>query len=176
MSARGVETARLLLRGVIGVAMVAHGIRHGRTLAGTARWFGGIGFRHPELQARTSAVVEVAAGAALLAGAATPLAASAVVGTMAVAARTVHLRNGYFVMNEGYEYVLALSAAAAATAALGPGRISVDHLVRADRFSGARAAAFAVAAGLAAATAQLAAFWRPPDRTEGTGGDDEPSD
>jgi hypothetical protein len=30
--------------------------------------------------------------------------------------------------------------------------------------------------GPAAATTQLAAFWRPPGRTVGTGGDDKPSD
>lgn len=41
---------------------------------------------------------------ALLAGAATPLAGSAVVGTMAVAARSVHLENGFFITAEGYEY------------------------------------------------------------------------
>ena len=37
-------------------------------------------------------------------------------GTMAVAARTVHLRNGYYIVDEGYEYVLALSAATKASA------------------------------------------------------------
>ena len=81
----GVDVARLLLRAARGSTMIAHGVRHGRTLAGTARWFDSIGFRQPRLQAVTSAAVEVGAGTALLAGAATPLAASAVVGTMAVA-------------------------------------------------------------------------------------------
>jgi putative oxidoreductase len=161
MKASGAEAARLLLRAVVGGTMIAHGIRHGRTLDGTARWFGGIGFRQPELQARISAAVEIGAGGALLAGAATPLAAAAVIGTMAVAGRTVHLKNGYFIVDEGYEYVLSLAAAAAATAALGPGRVSVDSLLRTDRFSGARAALFAGGLGLAGAAAQLAVFWRP---------------
>src|SRR5690349_19162036 len=104
----GAEISRLVLRSVVGSTMIAHGVRHGRSLEGTARWFGGIGFREPKLQARLSAAVEVGAGAALLAGAATPVASAAVVGTMAVAARTVHVQNGYFVIDEGYEYVLAL--------------------------------------------------------------------
>ena len=161
MRAAGPDTARLLLRAVVGGTMIAHGIRHARTLDGTARWFGGIGFRQPRLQARVSAAVEIGAGGALLTGTATPLAAAAVIGTMAVAGRTVHLKNGYFIVDEGYEYVLSLAAAAAATAALGPGPVSIDSLLRADR-SGARAALFAVGLGVAGAAAQLAVFWRPP--------------
>jgi putative oxidoreductase len=110
MKASGPETARLLLRAVVGGAMIAHGIRHGRTLDGTAHWFGGIGFRQPDLQARMSAAVEIGAGGALLTGTATPIAAAAVIGTMAVAGRTVHMKNGYFIVDEGYEYVLSLAA------------------------------------------------------------------
>lgn len=166
MRAGGSDTARLLLRAVVGGTMVAHGIRHGRTLDGTARWFGGIGFRQPGLQARVSAAIEIGAGGALLTGTATPLAAAAVIGTMAVAGRTVHMKNGYFIVDEGYEYVLSLAAAAAATAALGPGPISVDSLLRADRFSGARMALFAAGLGVAGAAAQLAVFWRPPRPAE----------
>lgn len=159
----GVDVARLALRGVIGGTMIAHGIRHGRTLDGTAGWFRSIGFREPRLQATASAVVEVAAGAALVAGAATPLAASAVVGTMGVAARSVHLSNGFFVVNEGYEFVLNLGAASVALAALGPGRFSVDRALGLDgRLSGPQRAALAAGLGLAAAAAQLAVFWRRP--------------
>jgi putative oxidoreductase len=166
MKAGGSETARLLLRAVVGGTMIAHGVRHGRTLDGTARWFGSIGFRQPGLQARVSAAVEIGAGGALLTGTATPLAAAAVIGTMAVAGRTVHVKNGYFIVDEGYEYVLSLAAAAAAAAALGPGPISVDSLLRADRLSGAKAALLAVGLGAAGAAAQLAVFWRPPRRAE----------
>jgi putative oxidoreductase len=107
--------------------------------------------------------VEVGAGAALVAGATTPLAASAVVGTMAVAARSVHLPNGFFVVSEGYEFVLNLGTAAVGLAALGPGRLSVDRAIGLDRIlTGRQRAALAAGLGLAAAAAQLAAFWRRP--------------
>ncbi|ADJ48915.1 hypothetical protein AMES_7089 [Amycolatopsis mediterranei S699] len=160
---KGTDVARWALRAVVGGTMIAHGVRHARTLDGTAGWFSSIGFREPRLQAVASAVVEVGAGAALVAGAATPLAASAVVGTMGVAARTVHLPNGFFVLNEGYEFVLNLGAASVALAALGPGRFSVDRALGLDgRSSGPRRAAFAAGLGLAAAAAQLAVFWRRP--------------
>jgi putative oxidoreductase len=161
----GHDLARLLLRTAIGGTMIAHGVKHGRTLKGTAGWFESIGFRQSELQARTSAVVEVGAGTALVLGAATPFAATAVVGTMAVAARSVHQPNGFFINVEGYEYVLNLAVAAAALAALGPGRWSVDRALGTDRLlTGATAALVAAGLGLAGAAAQLAVFWRRPTR------------
>ena len=158
------DIASLMLRATIGGTMVAHGVRHGRTLDGTAGWFKSIGFRQHRLQATTSAVVEIGAGAALIAGAATPLAASAVVGTMAVAARSVHLANGFFITGEGYEYVLNLGAASVVLAALGPGRFSVDRLIGVDtKLTPARRVGLAAGLGLAAAAAQLAMYWRRPE-------------
>lgn len=157
--------APLLLRSVVGSTMIAHGLRHGRTLEGTAGWFESIGFREPMLQARLSAMVEVGAGTALLLGVGTPFAASAVVGTMAVAARTVHLRNGFFITEEGYEYVLTLAAASTALAASGPGRLSVDRLLkRQNRLTGLKGAVVSAGLGVAAAAGQLRAFWREPQR------------
>jgi putative oxidoreductase len=158
--------AQLLLRAALGGTIVAHGVRHARTLDGTARWFESIGFRQPRLQAQLSAVVEIGAGAALVGGAATPLAASAVVGTMAVAYSTVHRPNGYFITAEGWEYVGLISAAAVALAALGPGRFSADHLLGLnDAGPPWRRAALAASLGIGGAAVQLAVFWRrPPQR------------
>jgi putative oxidoreductase len=163
----GAEIARLVLRTTVGATMIAHGMRHGRTLEGTARWFGSIGFRQPELQAKASAVLEVGSGAALIVGAGTPLAASAVVGTMAVAGRTVHAPNGFFVVDEGWEYVATLAAASVAISALGPGTFSVDRLVEKlvpsqPRPSAWQRAALTAGLGVAGAAAQLAVFWRRP--------------
>jgi putative oxidoreductase len=160
---RDADLARLLLRVSVGGTMIAHGVRHARSLPGTARWFESIGFRKPRLQARLSAAVEIGAGAALIAGAATPLSASAVVGTMAVAARSVHIPNGFFITAEGWEYVAALGVSSVAIAALGGGRFSVDRALGLDRqLCGSRGAAVALGAGLGGAAAQLAAFWRRP--------------
>ncbi|WP_181783483.1 DoxX family protein, partial [Pseudonocardia pini] len=121
----GREIASLLLRGAIGGTVIAHGVKHGRSLDGTAGWFGSIGFRQPRLQAQASAAVEVGSGVLLLAGAATPLASAAVVATMGVAARSVHIPNGFWITAEGWEYVTNLATAAVALAAIGPGRFSV---------------------------------------------------
>jgi putative oxidoreductase len=169
LAMEGREVAGVVLRAVLGGTMVAHGVRHGRSLEGTARWFGSVGFRQPSMQAAASAAVEVGAGTVLLAGAGTPIAASAVVGTLAVAGRAVHLPNGFFITGEGYEYVLNLSVASVALAAIGPGRLSVDHVLGIDRrLAPWQGAAIAAGLGLAAAAAQLAVFWRQPERKEDT--------
>lgn len=163
---RELTVPRLLLRSALGATMVAHGVRHARTLDGTAGWFASIGFRQPRLQAQASAVVEIGSGAALLAGAATPLSASAVVGTMTVAFKTVHQPNGYFVHAEGWEYVAFISAAAVALSALGPGTASADRLVGIDRIGSPWGRALVtVGLGVAGAAAQLAAFWSRPQPT-----------
>ena len=142
--------------------MIAHGVRHARSLPGTARWFESIGFRKPRLQAQLSAAVEIGSGAALIAGAATPLSAAAIVGTMAVAARSVHIPNGFFITAEGWEYVAALGVSSVAIAALGGGRFSVDRALGLDHLCGRRGAAIALGTGLGGAAAQLATFWRRP--------------
>lgn len=48
--------------------MIAHGVRHGRTLEDTGRWFGSTGFRQPRLQAQASAAAEIGAVTPLTAG------------------------------------------------------------------------------------------------------------
>ena len=162
--------AQLLLRGILGGTMIAHGVRHARSLDGTARWFESVGFRQPRLQAQLSVAVEVGAGTALAAGAVTPLAASAVVGTMAVAYRTVHRPNGYFITAEGWEYVGFISATAVSLAALGPGRFSADHLLGLDDTGSPwQRAALAAGLGIGGAAAQLASFWRRPPRRQAAG-------
>lgn len=145
--------------------MIAHGMRHARTLEGTAGWFGSIGFDKPELQAKASAAVEIGSGAALALGLATPLSASAVVGTMSVAYMSVHRPNGYFVIKEGWEYVGFISAASLAASALGGGRLSVDRLLGLHTAgTPVTRAAVTAALGVTGAAVQLALFWRSPRR------------
>lgn len=159
----GVDAAVLILRASLGGTLIAHGLRHGRSLTGTAAWFESLGFRAPMLQAKASAVVEVGSGAALVVGAATPLAAAASIGTMVVAAQTVHRPNGFFITDEGYEYVMTIAAASLAAASLGGGRFSIDRAFGLERrLSGTWLAALAGLAGVGGAAAQLKLFWRRP--------------
>lgn len=164
----GSDIARVLLRVAVGSTMIMHGQNHGRSLDGTAGWFGSLGFREPRLQAQASAVVEVGGGAMVVAGAGTPFAAASVVGTMAVAGHVVHRPNGFFVNKEGWEYVANLATASVALAALGPGPWSVDRALGIDeRLTGPQRALVAAGFGLGSAAAQLAAFWRPSEVAAG---------
>lgn len=159
------DTAALLLRLAVGLTMMAHGYNHlwgGGGLAGTTRWFSSLGLRPPKLHAVLSGAGELAAGAALVIGLLTPLAAAFVVGTMVVAGVTTHRRHGFFVFKEGYEYVLMIAVVCAVIGLLGPGAVSVDHLLGlADVFDGVATLALTVALGVLGAAALLAAAWRP---------------
>ena len=159
------DVAGVILRAALAGTMIAHGVRHARTLEGTAGWFGSIGFDQPELQAKASAAIEIGSGAALALGLATPLSASAVVGTMSVAYMSVHRPNGYFVIKEGWEYVGFISAACLAASALGGGQLSVDRLLGLHTVgTPVKRAAITAAAGIAGAAVQLRLFWRNPRR------------
>lgn len=157
------DTALLLVRLVVGVTMVLHGVNHwlgGGKIAGTAGWFEGLGLRHGVLQAWASVVTEVGAGVLLVLGLLTPLACAAVVSVMLVAALLAHRRNGFFVMRDGYEYVLVLATVCVALGLLGPGEISVDHAL-AIKVSGWAGGAIALGVGVGATALLLAGTWRP---------------
>jgi len=160
-----VDIAALLLRLTVGGTMIAHGWNHafgGGRLPGTARWFESIGIRPGRVHALLATLTELGAGAFLVLGLLTPLAAAAVVGTMAVALVANHLRNGFFIFRpgEGYEYVLMITLVACALGALGGGRWSADQLLG-FRLGGWAGLAIAAVAGGAGAALLLATCWRP---------------
>jgi putative oxidoreductase len=97
-------------------------------------------------------------GTGIALGLATPLAAATLIGVMTTAIRTVHLPNGPWAADNGYEYNLVLIAAVAALAGMGPGPLSLDARLGTE-VHGDRWALAALAAGAlgAAGTQQLAA-------------------
>jgi putative oxidoreductase len=105
----------------------------------------------------------VGAGALLILGLLTPLAAAGVIGTMVVALVTNHLRNGFFIFRpgEGYEYVLTLMAAGFGLACVGPGRYSLDHAIGIFDPPSVTGLVIAVVAGFGGAALLLVTSWRP---------------
>jgi putative oxidoreductase len=153
----------LLLRAVVGVTMIAHGLNHwlgGGRIDGTARWFSGLGLRYGKLQAWLSVATEVGAGLLLLVGLFTPLACAAVISVMLVAGVLAHRPNGFFVFRDGYEYVLVLSVTSLVLALLGPGRLSIDH-VSGIEVTGWAGGGIALGVAIAATAGLLVLFWRP---------------
>lgn len=163
--------ALLLVRVVLGVTMIAHGLNHwlgGGRIEGTARWFTGLGLRRGKLHAWLSVLTEVGAGVLLLVGLLTPLACAAVISVMLVAGILAHRPNGFFVFKDGYEYVLVLSVIALALAMLGPGPLSIDA-ASGIGLTGWAGAAIALGVAVAATAGLLAVFWRPePDSSPST--------
>jgi putative oxidoreductase len=123
----------LALRVGLGGTVAAHGAQKlfgafgGGGIAATATFMESVGFRPGWLHARVAGMSEVGGGALLVLGLATPAAASAVAGTMAVAA-TSQAGNGFFNANGGLEYPSTIALAAASLALTGPGRFSIDQL------------------------------------------------
>jgi putative oxidoreductase len=178
--------ARLLLRILVGGLFVGHGTQKlfgwfgGHGPDATGQMFEGIGMRPGRRNAIAAGVAEGGGGAALALGFGTPLAASALVATMLTAINRVHLKNGPWSSNGGYEYNLVLIAAVLALTELGPGTPSLDNALGIER-SGPRWALAALAAGVTGAVgAHLAAEAQPtppeaaPDTAPDAGAVPEP--
>jgi putative oxidoreductase len=133
------NTGRLIARVVIGGLFVGHGLQKltgkfdGPGIERTKGMMESLEMRPATVHAYAAGVTETAGGAMLAAGAATPLAAASLIGVMITAIRKVHLRNGPWVSDRGYEYNLVLIAALLAIVDGGPGPVSLDTLRRKSR-------------------------------------------
>ena len=167
-----VDVALLVLRLTVGAVFLAHGFNHifgGGKIAGTGRWFESLGMKPGWVHAWTASLTEVGAGALLVAGLLTPVAAAGVVGVMLVAWITNHRGNGFFIFRpgEGWEYVMTLTALGLALAMLGPGRWSLDDVAGLLRLDGWTGFWIVLAAGGGGSGLLLATAWRPPAKAAG---------
>lgn len=150
------KIGRLLLRVTVGSLFVGHGTQKlfgwfgGHGLDATSNMFESMGMRPGRRNAVAAGVAEAGGGAALAAGFATPLAASVLTSVMLTAINRVHLKNGPWVTNGGYEYNAVLIAAVLALAEVGPGEVSLDHALGQER-SGPGWALLALALGVGGA-------------------------
>jgi putative oxidoreductase len=148
---------RLIARNVIGGLFVGHGTQKlfgwfgGPGLDGTGQMMDKLELRPPKWHALAAATAETAGGALLAFGAATPVAAAVLNGSMFTAIRKVHVDKGPWNQGGGYEYNLVLIAALTALVETGPGRPSVDG----DRLRGTGWALAALAAGAAGSAAAI---------------------
>jgi putative oxidoreductase len=132
------DLALLVLRLVVGLAFAAHGAQKlfgafgGHGIEGTAGFFEQIGLRPGKVHAWAAATAEFFGGVAIALGIVTPIAAAALIGVMTAAVLTVHLKNGFFNTNQGYEFNLILAAALFALSGVGAGAWSLDDALNID--------------------------------------------
>lgn len=166
------DVALLVFRVVVGAVFIAHGWNHifgGGKIAGTARWFEGLGMRPGIFHAWVASVTELVVGVLLVVGFLTPLAAAGVVGVMLVAWITNHRGNGFFIFRpgEGWEYVMTLTVCGLALSGLGAGALSLDYAVGVFDPPGWTGLAIGAGAGGGGALGLLIVFWRPVKDSSG---------
>jgi putative oxidoreductase len=121
----------LILRLALGVILAAHGAQKlfgwfgGYGLEATGQWMASVGFTPGYLMALLAGSAEFFGGLALVLGLLTRPAALVAAFTMLMA-MTVHIGNGLFLSNNGYEFALILLAASLALAIQGGGTFAVD--------------------------------------------------
>jgi len=124
-----------VLRIFIGIIFVAHGSQKlfgwfgGGGLAGTAQWMESIGLAPGTLMALLAGGTEFFAGLALIIGLLARPAALGLTFTLLVAIFSVHIHNGLFMANNGYEFALALLGGTLAVLIEGAGKLSVDRAI-----------------------------------------------
>jgi putative oxidoreductase len=127
------EIGLVLLRLTTGLTLAAHGAQKlfgwfgGPGLDATGQFFETIGFLPGRRQALMAGLAETMGGLLLALGLFTPIGAALICSVMVVAV-TVHMKNGFFAQNGGYEYAIVLGVAASSVAFTGPSTFSLDAL------------------------------------------------
>ncbi|MBV9194580.1 MAG: DoxX family protein [Solirubrobacterales bacterium] len=165
-----------LVRAVVGVLFFGHGAQKlfgwfgGHGPEGTAQMFESLGLRPGHKHARMAGAAEAGGGTLLTLGLLTPAAAASLIGVMSTAIQRVHIKNGPWAAQGGYEYNVTLIAILVALADLGPGDLSLDSALGLE-VSGPLVALLALAAGIGGAAAMTRA-----DQNQPAGGAPIPGD
>ena len=128
-------SATLPLRLIAGIIFFAHGAQKlfawfgGYGLEGTGQWMESIGLAPGYLLTLLAGSAEFFGGILLIIGLLVRPASLVLAFTMIVAIFSVHIDNGLFMSNNGYEFGLALVAISVALMLQGAGRYSVDNII-----------------------------------------------
>ena len=123
------DAVLLVARVLLGAIFLAHGWQKLTEwgLDGTGAAFEQMGVPLPGIAATVAALIELVGGIALILGALTTVFSLLLVLDMVGAAVLVHIGNGVFITENGWELVAALGAGALLLAAAGAGAYSVDR-------------------------------------------------
>jgi putative oxidoreductase len=118
----------------VGALFIGHGTQKlfgwygGHGVEGTGGFMESLGYRPGKRYALLGGVAEAGGGLLLFLGLLTPLAAAAIIGVMINAIFAVHVENGAWAQDGGYEYPMVLAVAAAALALADGGAASLDKM------------------------------------------------
>ena len=123
------DLAMTIIRVVVGIVFFVHGWQKVFTFGfeGVGGFFGSLGIPAAGFFAIVVSLLELLGGLALILGIGTRVVGLLLAIDMLVALLVVHLPNGFFVSDNGYELVLVLGAAALAFAITGASSISLDN-------------------------------------------------
>ena len=129
------EWATLILRLTVGTTFILHGSQKvlgtfsGGGLAGTTGFLTQLGFPMPELMAYLLGFTEFLGGIGVLLGLGTRLFAALLAFTMAVAIFKVHLKNGFFSSQGGFEFPFVLLGSCLALVCTGCQKWGLDCIL-----------------------------------------------
>ena len=126
------DVAPLVLRIAVGAVFAMHGWQKLTMmgLPGVTGFLGGLGFPAPEVFAVLLIAAELGGGILLILGAFTHWAAKILSIVAVIALMTVHISNGFFIKDGGYEFIILILAASISLMITGAGKWSVDHNMR----------------------------------------------
>ena len=125
------DGALVLVRLVLGLILIAHGWQKVFFTGmngpqGTVATFQQLNIPQPRASAWLAAGFEMLAGAMLIVGLLTTAVAVLVAIYMAAVLYVVHVKQGFFVADGGFEFVLLIVVTSALLVVFGPGRASLD--------------------------------------------------
>jgi putative oxidoreductase len=148
------DAGLLIARAVVGLLFVGHGTQKlfgwfdGHGPEGTGGFLESVGYKPGKRMAVVTGICEAGAGALLILGLFTPLAAAVIIGVMLNATLAVHAEKGVWNDRGGFELPLVYATIAAALAFVGPGSASIDEAI--GPFSGYFYGFVAIALGIIA--------------------------
>ena len=120
----------LLLRLVLAYGFYGPAKMNWKDINSVIDWFGSIGIPAPVFNAYLAACTEMLGVVLLVLGLGTRLIAIQLVITMLVAIKTVHWANGFEAADNGFEIPLYYTIMLLTLLVYGPGKWSVDYLIR----------------------------------------------
>jgi putative oxidoreductase len=127
------NTAILIGRLFFGLGLAAHGTQKlfgwfgGHGLTGTGGFFETLGFRPGRFFAAAAALGETLGGVLLAVGLFGPL-GPALMFLVMIVATSIHVKNGFFATNNGFELPMLYAMGALVFAFIGPGDYSADQI------------------------------------------------